>query len=1035
MRKALLSLLVLLSSVAFAQDSISQKLLQDIKFRSIGPAGMSGRITAIKVDARNMNSIYAGSASGGLWHSTNGGTSWNCIFNNEAVSSVGSLALDPANPDVIWLGTGEGNPRNSNTGGAGIYRSIDGGKSWQLMGLEQTRHIHRIIVHPQNSQVIFVAAIGNPWADSEHRGVYKSTDGGKTWKRVLYQNERTGAAEMVIDPLNPNKLIVNMWEHRRNPWFFKSGGLGSGMFISYDGGETWKQKTADHGLPKGELGRMGLAIAASQPNRVYAFIEKKGKNALYRSEDGGEKWRMISTDENIGNRPFYYAEIYVDPQNENRVYSIWSVISRSEDGGKTWEVIAPYSYIHPDHHAFFIHPEDPSYIINGNDGGMNISRDRGQSWRFVNNLPLAQFYHINYDMDYPYNIYGGMQDNGSWKGPAYVLKADGIRNSYWEELYFGDGFDVVPDPSNNRFLYAMSQEGYLGRVDVETGNTQLIRPVHPENVKLRYNWNAPIAQSPWDEASIYFGAQFVFKSSDRGSTWKLISPDLTTNDSTKQNFGESGGLTYDVTGAENYTTLLCIEAGKKYGELWVSSDDGRLHLSMDDGDNWLELTKGLKGIPAGAWIPQVVHSSHQEGAAFVVVNDYRRGNESPMLYYTDNYGKSFRNIASNLPAYVISVAQDIEDPNLIFAGTQRGLYFSWDMGEHWQKWGKDFPTVPVADMKIHPREHDLIIGTFGRSAWILDNLEELRAAVKLVRSANAEKFQVLPIAPVFKTAYKRADGSRFPADGVFKGENRQGGLQVYIYNAYTKADSIKQKKMKVSLIGTGNEVLRTWYQSPKEGLAKFRFSFYEKGNGFPSKNRKFGDTSEISALPLPAGHSYFIEVEYAGNKIRKPSPYLIGPRFTNMYAVQPLEDIYLWRKAMDDSLQAINDAADWIKAARIKLDIAQKLAQLQLDPDQTQSFKDSLKPIYKGLKHLEEGIYGREVDGYYDQPETLQSMYYAIFSYLGRSWEGVPEQSQILAIAYRKAEKEYLQKMDSFKADEWSKLEAILSQFNLSLEP
>ncbi|MGB0979316.1 MAG: WD40/YVTN/BNR-like repeat-containing protein, partial [Croceimicrobium sp.] len=399
MQRILLIAAFLSLNLVYAQDSIPQKFLNDIEFRSIGPAGMSGRITAIKVDPRNENHIYAGSASGGLWESRNGGTSWDCIFNNEAVSSVGAIALDPHNPDLIWLGTGEGNPRNSNTGGAGLYRSLDGGKTWKLMGLEQSRHIHRVIVHPHQSNTIYVAAIGNPWADSEHRGVYKSTDGGESWERILYNNERTGAAEMVMDPQNPEKLIVNMWEHRRNPWFFKSGGKGSGLYITYDGGKTWEQKTEKHGLPKGELGRMGIAIAASQPDRIYALVEKKGKNALYRSDNGGAKWRMISQDENIGNRPFYYAEIYVDPQNENRVYSIWSVISRSEDGGKNWQVIAPYNYIHPDHHAFFIHPENPSYIINGNDGGLNISRDRGESWRFVNNLPLAQFYHISYDME------------------------------------------------------------------------------------------------------------------------------------------------------------------------------------------------------------------------------------------------------------------------------------------------------------------------------------------------------------------------------------------------------------------------------------------------------------------------------------------------------------------------------------------------------------------------------------------------------------------------------------------------------------
>ncbi|MCR9154003.1 MAG: hypothetical protein NXI09_07840 [Bacteroidetes bacterium] len=1032
MQRILLIAAFLSLNLVYAQDSIPKKFLNDIEFRSIGPAGMSGRITAIKVDPRNENHIYAGSASGGLWESRNGGTSWDCIFNNEAVSSVGAIALDPHNPDLIWLGTGEGNPRNSNTGGAGLYRSLDGGKTWKLMGLEQSRHIHRVIVHPHQSNTIYVAAIGNPWADSEHRGVYKSTDGGESWERILYNNERTGAAEMVMDPQNPEKLIVNMWEHRRNPWFFKSGGKGSGLYITYDGGKTWEQKTEKHGLPKGELGRMGIAIAASQPDRIYALVEKKGKNALYRSDNGGAKWRMISQDENIGNRPFYYAEIYVDPQNENRVYSIWSVISRSEDGGKNWQVIAPYNYIHPDHHAFFIHPENPSYIINGNDGGLNISRDRGESWRFVNNLPLAQFYHISYDMETPYNVYGGMQDNGSWKGPAYVFKADGIRNDYWEELFFGDGFDVSVDPSNSRYVYAMSQEGYLGRVDTKTGYTTMIRPVHPENKDLRFNWNAPIAQDPFEDGTIYFGAQYVFKSKDRGANWEVISPDLTTNDSTKQNYGESGGLTYDVTGAENYTTLLCIEPGDKQGELWVSSDDGRLHLTKDGGGNWTELSDNLQGMPAGAWIPQIVHSKHKEGAAFVVANDYRRGDERPMLFYTENYGKSFKNIGASLPAYVISVVQDIENPNLIFVGTQRGLFFSWDMGEHWQKWSKDFPTVPVSDLKIHPREDDLIVGTFGRAAWILDDLGPLRQSVELSMKSDLDKLELIDIEGGYKFAYKRADGSRFPADGVFKGDNRSNGLKVFLVNSFKKEDSLKSKQIKFE-IHDENGLLSTQYRKASEGLKQYRLSLYASGIGFPSQDRKLTDTTERSAAALPLG-TYTIRVNYGGVQKEGTYTYEIDPRLEDRISARSIEDQYHWKMNLDGSLREINQVADALKEAKLKIRISEDIAELKLEPKELKAYQDSLKPLKKDLKKFEEEMYGRKVDGYYDQPNTLQSQYYAISRYTGYSWDGVPSQAEILQKQYKETEKRFIEDWQKFEDQEWPNFEALRKQFNLKLD-
>ncbi len=582
-----------------AQDTLPMKLLKNYSFRSIGPAGMSGRITAIQVAPHNKQIIYAGSASGGMWKSNNGGQSWEVIFNNEAVSSVGAIGLDPQNPDVLYVGTGEGNPRNSLTSGAGLYKSIDGGKHWILMGLEKTRNIHRVLVHPRNPQIIYAAAIGTPWGDSEHRGVYKSTDGGKQWKKVLYVNEKTGAAELIMDPVNPDKLMVSMWEHRRNPWFFKSGGAGSGLYVTFDGGEHWQKRTDKDGLPKGDLGRLGLAIAPSNTKRVYALVESKGNNAIYRSDDGGYKWSKVSEEDNIGNRPFYYAEIYVDPINENRIFSLWTMLSMSEDAGKSWKVIAPYSSVHPDHHAFFIHPEAPSYIIEGNDGGLNISRDGGKNWRFVENLPIAQFYHINYDMELPYNVYGGMQDNGSWKGPAYVWRRGGIRNSYWQELFFGDGFDVVPDLSDARYVYAMSQQGYVGRVDTETGYTKMIRPVHPDGEVLRYNWNAAIAQDPFDPSTVYFGAQYVFKSTDKGSNWTVISPDLTSNDSTRQTFGESGGLTYDVTGAETYTTILAIEPDKLERDvLWTGSDDGVLSLTRDGGAKWItNLYAKLPGAP------------------------------------------------------------------------------------------------------------------------------------------------------------------------------------------------------------------------------------------------------------------------------------------------------------------------------------------------------------------------------------------------------------------------------------------------------
>ena len=462
--------------------------------------------------------------------------------------------------------------------------------------------------------------------------------------KILYQNPKTGAADLVMDPKNPNKLIAAMWEHKRDPWFFKSGGEGSGLFISYDAGETWKEKTKDDGLPAGELGRIGLAIAKNKPNIIYALVEAK-KNALYKSTDGGENWEKVNDKNDIGNRPFYYSDIRVDPENENRLYSVFTYVNVSEDGGKNFTQLMPAygvsNGVHPDHHAWWIHPEDGNFMIDGNDGGLNITRDGGKSWRFVGNIPVAQFYHISVDNEIPYNVYGGMQDNGSWRGPAYTWRVQGIRNSYWQEIAFGDGFDVVPDRDDSRYGYAMSQQGYVSRYDWKTGNNYSVRPTHPDPaVRLRFNWNAAIGQDPFDNNTVYFGSQFVHKSTDKGLTWEVISPDLTTNDPDKQNQSESGGLTLDATGAENHCTLLVIEPSSlEENMLWVASDDGRVHFTQDGGNNWTEVTKNLKGLPQGSWITQIKASNKNKGEALLVANDYRRFNYTLMPIEQQTMGK------------------------------------------------------------------------------------------------------------------------------------------------------------------------------------------------------------------------------------------------------------------------------------------------------------------------------------------------------------------------------------------------------------
>jgi photosystem II stability/assembly factor-like uncharacterized protein len=860
MKTALKLLFVLISIIGYSQE-LSMDLIKNMTPRNIGPGGMSGRVTAIDVVISNPDIIYAGTASGGLWKSISGGITWDPIFDNEVTSSIGAVAIQQSNPDVIWVGTGEGNPRNSLNGGYGIFKSLDGGKTWTSMGLEQTRHIHRVIIDPTNPNVVYVGAIGSPWGEHTERGVYKTTDGGETWNKILYANTKTGVADLVMDPKNPNKLMAALWEHKRDPWFFNSGGEESGVYITYDGGKNWKKITSEDGFPDGDLGRIGLAIAPNKTNIVYALIEAK-KNGLYKSMDGGMKWEKVNENMNeIGNRPFYYADLYVDSQNENRLYSIFTYVNVSEDGGKSFELLMPAygvsNGIHPDHHAWWIHPENGNFMIDGNDGGLNITKDGGNSWRFIGNLPVAQFYHISVDNEIPYNVYGGMQDNGSWRGPAYVWRDQGIRNSYWQEISFGDGFDVVPDRDDSRFGWSMSQQGYVSRYDWKTGNNYTVRPTHPNpDIALRFNWNAAINIDPKDNSTLYFGSQFVHKSTDKGETWNIISPDLTTNDPEKLKQHESGGLTMDATGAENHCTILVIEPSEvEQNMLWVGTDDGRVHYTTNGGDDWTEVTKNIKGLPKGSWITQIKASKSNKGEALLVANDYRRFNYTPYAYRTTNYGKTWKRIVdeNDTESYTLCIVEDAIEPNLMFLGTDDGLYISIDAGTEWTKWTNGFPTVSVKDLVIQPREHDLVIGTFGRAAWILDDIRPLREIAKNNAITN-ENIKLFEPPTAYLAAYQQPTGSRFGGDAMYHGTNRGFGVRfAYHFNPKREKDTIAQWDTLRLQIFDGERLIRTLKQKTPVDNGLHYWSWYmdEKGVKRPSKsiNKSKREPSGVGVLP------------------------------------------------------------------------------------------------------------------------------------------------------------------------------------------
>lgn len=1063
MKKLFFLSFVLISSTLFSQK-LSMDLIKDLKPRNIGPGGMSGRVTAIDVVIQDPDIMYVGTASGGLWKSTSGGIKWFPIFDDQPTASIGAVAIQQSNPSVIWVGTGEGNPRNSLNGGFGVYKSLDGGKNWKSMGLEKTRHIHRIIVDPTDPNTVYVGAIGSPWGIHPERGVFKTTDGGKTWKKILYTNDKSGVADMVMDPTNPNKIIVAMWEHKRDPWFFKSGGKGSGLYITHDGGETWEQRTDADGLPKGDLGRMGIAIARNKPNIIYALVEAK-KNALYKSEDGGFKWKKVNDKNDIGNRPFYYSEIYVDPQNENRVYSVFTYVNVSQDGGKNFDQLMPAygvdNGVHPDHHAWWIHPEDGSFMIDGNDGGMNITRDGGKTWRFIGNLPVAQFYHIAVDNEFPYNVYGGMQDNGSWRGPAYVWKSQGIRNSYWQEISFGDGFDVVPDPDDSRYGWSMSQQGFVSRYDWMTGNNYSVRPTHPDpEMKLRFNWNAAINIDPFNSSTIYFGSQFVHKSTDKGLTWEIISPDLTTNDPEKQKQHESGGLTMDATGAENHTTILVIEPSPlEQNMLWVGTDDGRVHYTQNGGASWTEVSGNIKGLPTGSWIVQIKASNKNKGEALLVANDYRRFNYTPYAYRTTDYGKTWNRIvdSEDVISYALCIVEDPVEKNLLFLGTDDGLYVSVDGAANWAKWDHGFPTTSVKDLVIHPREHDLVVGTFGRAAWVLDDIRPLR---EIARNRTLMEQQVKLFDPpvAYQAAYQQPTGSRFGGDAIYNAENRPYGANFtyYFKKVETEKDSEKKKEEKESddetnsddsivedssgkhkdslylRLYSGNNLIRTLKRKIPDSSGVYRWRWFMDEAGVSRPSRRIREQrNEPGGVSVKPG-TYRAELSYMDVKSSTTIKVESDPRLD--IPQKAINESYSARKEL---LKMTGIAAEAVKQL-VESKTTVEEFQKKLKKKDKEKYKDELKlgkDLIKKIDSLIALYIGKEDkrQGITRNPEvTVMRRIGTASGYAGSRPNGLTATEERLIRQAKDQFDSVIRETNEFFVTEWSQYKSKMEQMDLS---
>lgn len=801
---------------------VDAETISGLGARNIGSAAMSGRIAAIDaVQEGTRLTVYIGSASGGVWKSVNGGTTFKPVFDKQPVQSIGAITIDPKNPKTIWVGTGEAWTRNSVSIGDGVYKSVDGGDTWTNMGLKDSERIAKILVDPTDTNTTYVCAPGKLWSDSDERGVYKTTDGGKSWTKILKgANASTGCSMMTMDKANPKTIYAGMWDFRRKGWEFRSGGegpdapSGSNLFKSTDGGATWTEldEKSAQGLPAKPWGRVAVTVAPSKPNVVYAFIEAAPpKNGLYRSDDNGKTWTLLDRSQNMIWRPFYFANLIVDPKNENKIYKPDLSLIVSTDGGKSFSNIAGGA--HGDFHDVWINPNNTDHLIVGDDGGVWYSYDGGNRWWKAENLPVSQFYHVSVDMDMPYHVYGGLQDNSSWVGDSQY--PGGITNNRWENVYGGDGFWVFADSSDPDYIYAEYQGGEISRINRKTHETRNIKPLPQyKEGKLRYNWNTPIHLSPTQKGTIYIGAQFLFRSRDHGQTWQRISPDLTTNDPEKQKQEQSGGVTVDNSAAETHTTIYSIaESPKNPNIVWAGTDDGNLQVTRDGGKTWTNVVGNVAGLPKNAWVSYLDASHFDEGTAYATFDLHTFGDMRPYVYKTIDYGRTWTPVvaqSSSVRGYAHVVKEDLVNRDLLFVGTEFGLWISLDGGRQWAQYkGGDMPNVAVRDLAIHPRDHDLVIATHGRGIWIVDDITPLR---QLSPATLAKDAAFIVAKPAVQSV--SGGGGWSNGDATFVGPNPTDEAVVTYYQRKRHIFG----DLKIEVFDANNQFLGTIPSSKRRGL-------------------------------------------------------------------------------------------------------------------------------------------------------------------------------------------------------------------------
>jgi len=816
--------------------------------RWLGPGTMSGRITSIDGVNEDGKTIYVGTAGGGIWKTTNAGASFKPIF-DKYCQSIGAIAIDQKNPKVIYAGTGESNMRNSVSIGVGLYKSTDAGDNWIKVGLDNTEHISKIMIDPVNSNIVYVAAPGPLWSDGEHRGLYKSTDAGKTWSKILYINEKTGCTDIAIDPTNTNIIYATTWQFRRQPYSFNSGGPGSAIYKSIDGGKTWKELTS--GLPAKPFGRVALTLAPSAPQNLLAIVESNN-TGLYISSDGGENWKQQSATFNVVSRPFYFSTLVIDPKDPKRVYRPALTFSYSTDGGYSFvDASGDGGWVHSDHHALWINPNNTNQMYLGTDGGIYVSLDRGASWTFIQNLPVGQFYHVAVDNNNPYRIYGGLQDNGSWIAPS--AKPGGIGNGDWKAIYGGDGFWVVPDPEDANTAYAESQGGNIGRINLNNFKSVNIKPQEgPGDEKLRWNWNTPIVTGAKNKKNLYVGSQFLYKSTDRGNNWTKISPDLTTNDKKKQEQEESGGLSADNTSAENHCTIFTIaESPLDANIIWIGTDDGNIQYTIDGGKTWNNVSKNYAaaGIPPQTWISSIEPSRFNKNLVYATFDNHMFGDMKTYLGKSVDMGKTWQLINSTeFTGFAHKIKEDLVNKELLFLGTEMGLFATTDGGTNWFRMKNKIPDYAlVRDIQIHPTTNDLVLATHGRGIIIVDDITPMRFLKKDIVEQDVYLFPNEPI----ELNNSRFGDAGFPSTGGWVAPNPASipPIQYYLKERVTTGD------IKVEIYDKQGKLVQSIPGSKRKGINKVYWNLRMKPPKVASGGTKLDFGGFVAPMVLPGDYT------------------------------------------------------------------------------------------------------------------------------------------------------------------------------------